>query len=45
MGSISEKIGSLGTALSQFHGLVILDVSRNAIGSLDGLQYCKVRQM
>nr|XP_039256428.1 centrosomal protein of 72 kDa-like isoform X2 [Styela clava] len=40
-GSYHEKIASLSTSLSNFSRLQQLDVSRNAISSLDGLAHLK----
>ena len=41
-GNIRQKISSLGTSLVSFISLRSLDISRNNISSLDGLQYCMV---
>ena len=41
-GTLTQKIVSLGNALVSFAHLRHLDLSRNYISSLDGLQYCQV---
>ena len=41
-GSIRQKITSLSNSLVSFISLKDLDISRNNISSLEGLQFCQV---